>query len=79
MKSLPSTPSIDARVMRAIGAIAKSPSVSAGSMSWRRAAHASAPSWARTASTTKKPVTARGAVENASSRPSGAGAHPSRK
>ncbi len=78
MKSLPSTPSMAARVIRAIGAIANSPSVTAGSTSWRAVAANVVASRASALSTRNRPVTRGGGVEKASRRPSGAGAQPSR-
>jgi hypothetical protein len=71
--------SIEARVMRAIGASVNSASVSEGSSSCLIADQAVPHSKAIRLSNTRKPVTCGGVMCIRSSRPNGAGATPSRK
>ena len=78
MKSAESTWSMAARVMRASGARAKMPRVSAGRVICITAARKVSKSPARRVSMRKKPVTASGSMAVSGSRPMGAGAHPSR-
>jgi hypothetical protein len=77
-KSLPSDTSIEARVMRASGAITNSAMVKAGNINWRAAAHQPSRSPASRKSMIKKPVREGGSVVKTSTRPVGSGASPSR-
>ena len=79
MKSADSTDSIDARVMRAIGASTKMAIVSTGRISCFRLAHHIAASPASAVSTRYSPVIVGGGENIGSSRPIGDGAQPSRK
>ena len=73
MNSLPSAPSIAARVMRASGASAKIAMVTAGSTNWPIAERNIAQSPASNASMVKKPVMLGGPVRKGSSLPIGSG------
>ena len=72
------TCSMAARVIRAIGASENSPSVTAGRISWMKAAQNVSKSPAISASTVNRPVTGSGDRNTMFSLPSGAGARPSR-